>query len=237
MPNAYFQFKHFAIHQDRCAMKIGTDGVLLGAWTDVQKAKRVLDIGTGTGLLALMLAQRSDAYIDAIEIEEEAAHQAAENVKASLWSDRIRVYNISLQQFEVPDHLYDLIITNPPYFQHHLKAPGRQRTLARHNKELTFTELINAVGRMLSVQGQLSIVLPSEVFEEFCLLAKGIRLLPGKVTRVLATPGKPSKRTMAMFSFEAKQQETTELVIEKYGRHKFSEEYTELTKEFYLHMN
>ena len=129
MPNDYFKFKQFTIHQDKCAMKVGTDGVLLGAWAECANAKGILDIGTGTGLIALMIAQRSNAKIDAVEIDETASKQAKENIKKSLWNDRIEILNISFQDFsKSTNEKYDLIVSNPPYFQNSLYAPDEKRT-------------------------------------------------------------------------------------------------------------
>src|SRR5574344_2567439 len=131
MSNSYFRFKQFSVFQERCAMKVGTDGVLLGAWAKVDAANRILDIGTGTGLVALMLAQRSTAMITAVEIDEEAAIQAEENFCQSPWANRFEVVNSDITSYET-DALFDVIVSNPPYFVDSLQCPDGQRSLARH---------------------------------------------------------------------------------------------------------
>ena len=137
MPNPYFSFKQFTVYHDRCAMKVGTDGVLLGAWTDVSGARDILDIGTGTGLIALMLAQRSEAHIVAVDIDEDAVKQAKENVEKSPWPGRIEVERHDICCFN-SDIRYDVIVSNPPYFFNSLKCPDGQRNIARHTVGLNF---------------------------------------------------------------------------------------------------
>jgi tRNA1Val (adenine37-N6)-methyltransferase len=234
MTNDYFQFKQFTIHQDRCAMKVGTDGVLLGAWTDIGEAKRILDIGTGTGLIALMLAQRSDALIDAIEIDREAAMQAAENVETSPWKNRIRIINTSLNEFISGKQSYDLIVTNPPYFMNALPATDARRTIARHDHQLNLNGLLRSVKNVLAPDGRFDIILPPEVFHVLTKLATAEFLHSARKTLVHTAPGKPVKRILAEFSGIMKEELYSEIVIEKYGRHKYSEEYIGLTKDFYL---
>ena len=147
-----FRFKQFTIHQDACAMKVGTDGVLLGVLADVTAATHLLDIGTGTGLVALMLAQRNPSMsIDAIEIDSKAAKQAAENVAQSPWP-QIRVHCAALQTYTA-NQPYNLIVSNPPYFVNSLKAPKAARTTARHTDSLSFNELVEGVDRLLSPAG------------------------------------------------------------------------------------
>ncbi len=142
-------------------MKVGTDGVLLGAWADCDNAKRILDIGTGTGLIALMMAQRSQAQIDAIEIDEHASEQAIENVNRSPWASRVNVINKSLQDYsKVENKAYDLIVSNPPYFQNSMFAPDKKRTDARHNSNLELEDLLKGAKKLLSNDGKLSIILP-----------------------------------------------------------------------------
>jgi tRNA1Val (adenine37-N6)-methyltransferase len=236
MPNSYFRFKQFTIHQDRCAMKVGTDGVLLGAWTNIGEAKRILDIGTGTGLIALMLAQRSGAVIDAIEIDRDAADQATENAKSSPWNEQIRIYHTSIQEYISQGQHYDLIVTNPPYFYNALTAPDPKRTLARHNQQLGLSELLHGVKNLLTSDGRLGIILPVEVFDIFVGLAEKAGLYPSRKTLVTPSPAKLVKRILAEFSFYEIEALQSELIIEKYGRHVYSEEYIALTKDFYLKM-
>ena len=141
MPNSFFSFKKFTIHHDRCAMKVGTDGVLLGAWTDVAHSKHLLDIGSGTGLVALMLAQRCTGEITGIEIDKEAVEQSRENVAASPWKERIEILWQDVRQY-TPNDLYDTIVSNPPYFVDSLKCPDGQRNTARHSDTLDADQLI-----------------------------------------------------------------------------------------------
>lgn len=131
MPNPYFSFKQFTVYHDRCAMKVGTDGVLLGAWADVVSARNILDIGTGTGLISLMMAQRCNARIRAVDIDADAVEQARGNVAASPWQDRIEVELQDICHF-TSETLFDVIVSNPPYFTDSLKCPGKQRNIARH---------------------------------------------------------------------------------------------------------
>ena len=143
MSNSFFQFKQFTIQQDQCAMKVGTDGVLLGAWVDLTNKKKCLDVGTGTGLIALMMAQRTaEAHITAVEVDEEAVVQARRNVLNSPWKDRVEMVHCNFLSFQ-PNQKFDSIVSNPPYFTNNLISPDKQRTLARHNNHMTYSELIN----------------------------------------------------------------------------------------------
>ncbi len=234
MSNSFFHFKQFTIHQERCAMKVGTDGVLLGAWVAINNAEHILDIGTGTGLIALMLAQRSAAQIDAIEIDADAANQAKENVQLSQWKERICVYKTSLQDYWPEAKSYDLIVTNPPYFSNSLPAPDPGRNIARHNYQLSLHELLEGVRRLLKKNGRLGIILPVEVFNTFVEKAVEIQLFPLHKTLIKPSPHKSAIRIMAEFSYIEKEISTSDLFIEKYGRHRYSEEYIDLTRDFYL---
>jgi len=235
MPNNYFQFKKFIIEQDICAMKVGTDGVLLGAWVNINKAKRVLDVGTGTGLIAIMLAQRSVASIDAIEIEKMAAKQAAENILNCPWKDRIKSYPISLQEFikEQKDN-YDLIVSNPPYFTNSFTNPDSERKLARHDDMLSMNELFEGISGMLSNDGRFAIIYPSEMLNVIRRKAAHCNLHLIRLTEVFPTPDKQSNRILAEFSFQEGKVEKNKITIEDRGRHKYSNEYVEMTKDFYL---
>lgn len=234
MPNDYFQFKQFTIFQDRCAMKVGTDGVLLGAWTQVDNAKRILDIGTGTGLLALILAQRSSAEIDAIEIDHDAAFQAKENVIQSSWSDRIQVIHISLQDFVQEKRKYDLIVVNPPYFTDALQAPDPRRSLARHNHQLSQELLVEGVHELLDEEGRFTIILPEINFLSFLTLCEKFHLAVSYQTNVYSKPGSPCIRVLAEFSFNPPAGSVDDLIIETDGRHGYSPRFTELVKAYYL---
>jgi tRNA1Val (adenine37-N6)-methyltransferase len=235
MSNTFFHFKQFSIHQDRCAMKVGTDGVLLGAWVRLDGVKRILDIGTGTGLIALMLAQRSMAMIDAIEIDTDAAAQASENFQKSAWKDRISVHNTSLQSYIHEDRIYDLIVTNPPYFANSLPAPDPSRNMARHNFQLSTNDLLEKALQLLTPVGRLGIILPFDGFGAFTDEASEKMLFPVRMTLVKPSSEKPVKRVMAEFSFNKEIPVTSDLILEKGGRHDYSEAYINLTRDFYLH--
>ena len=238
MKKSGFQFKQFSVYQDRCAMKVGTDGVLLGAWVNVDNAKNTLDIGTGTGLIALMIAQRSvSSLITAIEIDSEAACQATENVLNSPWKDRIEVINIDLLDFNCSKR-YDVIVSNPPYFSQSLQSPDKQRTLARHNDHLTYSALIQKVATLLSENGRFSVIIPYDHKDEFIQLASQSRLYLQRIVAVKTTPTSVFRRVLLEFSFVesiVEQLKVEELLIER-ERHQYSTEYINLTKDFYLKM-
>jgi tRNA1Val (adenine37-N6)-methyltransferase len=231
-----FQFKEFTVHQDRCAMKIGTDGVLLGAWCDVNNANSILDIGTGTGLIALMLAQRSNAeLIDAVEIEPEAYEQAVENFEESPWGDRLFCYHSDIQEFaeEIEDK-YDLIVSNPPYFQSDQQISGK-RQLARQTVSLRYTELILACSKLLSPNGLSSFIIPFKEEEIFLKIALEQGLFPSRLTRVKGTVTAPTKRSLISLSFIETVVQIEELILEK-ERHQYTDTYKEMVKDFYLHV-
>lgn len=234
MPNPYFQFKQFTVWHDKCAMKVGTDGVLLGAWACVANAQRILDIGTGTGLVALMLAQRSDAFVIALEIDSSAAGQAIENVARSPWQDRIEVIQTNFKNYTSTTQ-FDVIVSNPPYFADSLKCPDPQRTTARHNHELTYQELLKGVALLLAADGEFTIVIPTDVIDSVKEIAADYALYPSRQLNVITRPGLPPKRNLITFTFQKQKCQAEELVIEL-ARHEYSKEYIELTKEYYLKM-
>ena len=241
-----FQFKQFSIEHDRCAMKIGTDGVLLGAWTPLENNPfSILDIGTGTGIIALMLAQRSAAkQIDALEIDENAYEQATDNFENSPWNDRLFCFHAALDEFvEEPEDEYDLIVSNPPFYSEDYKSSNEQRDLARFQNAMPFKDLIEAAALLLSKNGILSVIIPYKEESTFLALAAAYKLFPLKITRVKGTPTSEIKRSLLAFSQNALpvgRQEITnfpidELIIET-ARHIYTSEYISLTKEFYLKM-
>jgi tRNA1Val (adenine37-N6)-methyltransferase len=237
MSNKSFQFKQFNIQQHKTAMKVGTDGVLLGAWVSLGKPFSVLDIGAGTGLIALMMAQRSDAeLIDAIEINDEAYEQAVENFESSDWGDRLFCYHASLQEFsDEIDDKYDLIISNPPFYTSTYKELSKERALARHSESLPSHELLNNVVKLMSENGSCAFIIPCEAADNFIALAKENKLFPFRITQVKGNLNSPVKRTLLQFSFFEKAIETSELIIE-IERHKYTSDYIELVKDFYLKM-
>ena len=236
--NSFFEFKQFRINQENCAMKVGTDGVLLGAWTPIPlSTTRILDIGTGSGLLALMLAQRTHAHIDAVEIDTLAAQQAKENFISSPWSNRLQIYETDFQSFAKNElHKYDVIVSNPPYFHNSLHTPNRQRTIARHSDSLTLDELVDGVEKLLQPWGYFCVILPtheSEIVAKKALLAN---LYCTQKTFVYPTPTSPAKRIMQLFSKKETTPLTQHLVIEQEQRHQYTKEYNELTKKYFLNI-
>jgi tRNA1Val (adenine37-N6)-methyltransferase len=238
MSNNPFLFKKFSITQNKCAMKVGTDGVLLGAWTSVnQDPFSILDIGAGTGVVSLMLAQRCYAeLIDAIEIDDDAYEQCTDNFENSPWNDRLFCYHASLEEFteEIVD-TYDLIVSNPPFFSDDYKSKNTQRDMARFQDALPFEHLIESVSKLLSQNGLFSVILPYNEEEKFIGLASKSRLFPTKILRVKGNPLSEIKRSLIAFSFTECETEIDELIIET-ERHQYTEKYINLTKNFYLKM-
>ena len=218
-----FQFKQFTIYQDWCAMKVGTDGVLLGAWAN--GGKRVLDAGTGTGIIALMMAQRyPNAVVTAIDIDEGAVKQAQQNVAQSPFAQQITVLHNTLQKHQGE---YDAIISNPPFFIDSLAAPDEQRNVARHTQMLTYTELMQAAWRLLSDEGELSVVVPFDYRKLMEDEAIFVGFFPCSVCAVKTTERKPAKRYLLSFKKHPCRCEQEQLTIG-------SEMYQKLTKDFYL---
>ncbi len=234
-----FNFKQFTVQQDQCAMKIGTDGVLLGAWCPVDNNPfSVLDIGAGTGILSLMLAQRSSAeQIDSLEIDEEAYEQCVENFENSPWSDRLFCFHAGLDEFvEEPEDEYDIIISNPPFYSENYKTDDSQRDLARFQDALPFEDLIEAADLLLSENGIFAVIIPYKEEERFIDLCAEVELFPVKVTRVKGSHTTPIVRSLLAFKrYELSVLTADELVIE-ISRHEYTDDYINLTKDFYLKM-
>ena len=234
-----FKFKQFAINQDRCAMKIGTDAVLLGAWCPIDNnPKSILDIGAGTGILALMLAQRTNAdQIDALEIDEEAYEQCVENFEASAWADKLFCYHAGLDEFvDEPEDEYDLIISNPPFYNEDFKTENEQRDLARFQDAMPFEDLIEAADLLLSENGLFAVVIPYKEEERFIDLCAEYELYPVKATRVKGSHKTPIIRSLLAFKrFELSVLTADELVVE-INRHEYTDDYINLTQDFYLKM-
>ena len=233
-----FKFKQFTINQDKCAMKIGTDAVLLGAWANLENESfSVLDIGSGTGVIALMLAQRSYAeLIDAIEIDDNAYEQCVENFENSSWSDRLFCYHVSLEEYikEIDDK-YDLIISNPPFYQDDYKSENTQRDLARFEDAMPFEHLVISTSKLLSDNGVFAVIIPFKEEEHFISLASKVNLLPNKILHVKGNPSTKTVRSLIEFSFVKSEIKTDELIIET-SRHQYTQDYINLTKDFYLKM-
>ena len=200
MGNSWFRFQQFTVHQDRCGMKISTDAVMIGAIATAISSRKILDIGTGTGVIALMLAQRfPEAHIDAIEIDDEAADQARENFRSGPFSDRMRLVHGSLQDYRYADQ-YDLIVSNPPYFPDHLKSRDLQRNKALHTDELSFSELIYKTKEMLRETGRFWVILPPRQMSDFSKIGESEGLFPVKKYTLQDKPGKRVQREICAFS-------------------------------------
>lgn len=233
-----FKFKQFIINQSRCAMKIGTDAVLLGAWTSLDSDPRsILDIGAGTGVLALMLAQRSAAeLIDAIEIDDAAYEQCVDNFEASPWGDRLFCYHATLEEFvaEIDDQ-YDLIISNPPFYSNTYKSNNAQRDLARFMDAMPFKQLIESTSQLLSSKGSFSVIIPFSEEHNFIELAAKEHLFLNRQLRIKGSPQSEIKRSLLQFSFQESTIDQKELIIET-TRHQYTKDYIALTQDFYLKM-
>ena len=234
-----FRFKRFTVVNERSAMKVNTDGVLLGAAMTLKESdRRLLDVGTGTGTVALMAAQRLEGnpcIIDAIDIDEPSASEAAGNFAASPWSGHLRARQISLEDFAAEeDSRYDLIFSNPPYFDESLLAPDERRSNARHTSTgLSYRELLEFAARRLNSDGRVSVVLPSDQEKSLCRHARMNGLHLFRILRVRTVPRKAPVRIIAEFSRHRCQvPEENLLTIQEEG--KYSQEYLSLTREFYL---
>lgn len=235
MANSYFRFKQFTLHQEHAAFRITTDSVLLGAWADLNGVKSILDIGTGTGILALMAAQRSDAEIVAIEPDRNSFMQAGLNIAGSPWHDRISLINTTLQEYiSSAGMFFDTIITNPPFFNDSLLNPDPGKAQARHSVTLTHRTLLDASLRLMSPGGTLQAVLPVNEATAFIEMASSVGLTIVRRLIVNPTPLLPPSRMLMTLALVKGACEEKTIVIEKDGRHEYSDEYRSLTKDFYL---
>lgn len=239
-PRKPFHFKQFKIYHDRCSMKVGTDGVLLGAWTDISNASRALDVGTGTGLIAIMLAQRSNLNItvDAIDTDLNAFQQAKENVMNCAWNDQIRLFHSSLQEYsESTNEKYNLIVSNPPFFNSGTRSVISGRDTARNTASLSHEELIVAVSKLLNNDGKFALILPFNEGTAFIELAKNKGLYCQKLVSIRPKVGKNIERLLMAFSFDKAEIEKSELVIQYEKRNDYTKEYIALTRDFYTIMD
>jgi tRNA1Val (adenine37-N6)-methyltransferase len=235
MANSYFKFKQFIIYQDKTAFKVGTDGVLLGACAWLTNAKRILDVGTGTGLIALMAAQRSDAEVTAIESEEASFIQASENIKLCKWSERTSVIHTGFKNYSLTAaRKFDVIITNPPYFRDSLKNPDHTKARARHADSLTSYDILEGVERLLEENGSLQLILPYVEGSLFIAEARESGFYCNRMIKVKPVPSGDIKRLILMLEKSEKPLSEKFLTIETGIRHRFTEEYKNVTKDFYL---
>lgn len=233
MSNDYFKFKKFTIEQEGCAMKVGTDGCLLGAWFDTENSRRILDIGAGTGLISIMAAQRSNAIVTGVEIDDTAARKAAENVKNSPWSERVEIINTDLRHFESKEP-FDTIVSNPPYFTNSLKCDDKQRTLARHNDSLSPALFFTKAKELLTPDGRISLILPTDTLDEW----KNEAIIKGftatRITHVQTTPRKTPKRTLIELQQSSGKELKKNILILEDNPGEYSKEACNLLRDFYL---
>lgn len=233
-----FKFKQFEIKQDKAAMKVGTDGVLLGAWVEIpETAFSILDVGSGTGVIALMMAQRSYAeVIDAVELNPASYVQTVENFEISDWGDRLFCYHASFQEFEEEiDDTYDIIISNPPFYTDTFKEETSERTMARHTETLSYNDLLRGTSKLLSEEGTCAFIIPFKEEEAFFNVAKSHGLFANRICRVKGTEASPIKRSLLQLNKTENTPEISELIIE-ISRHVYTEDYINLVKDFYLKM-
>lgn len=237
MANQYFQFKQFRIEQQHAAMKVGTDGVLLGSWFAVDNARRILDIGTGTGLIALMAAQRCTATIDAIDIDEGAIRDARHNFSTSPWAARLHAQHISLSDFVLhfPEK-YDVVVSNPPFFNAGKPSGDQQKAMARHTGTLSYAELLRGAAALLHAQGSFNVILPAGALASFKAEAANYRLFQSKLVLVKPKPSKAPSRVLLELKFEAFSEKTEELTLETETHHEYSPESLSLLGDFYMNL-
>lgn len=236
MANSWFKCKLFEIRQDRCAHKVGTDSFLLGAWANVENATKILDVGTGTGILSLMCAQRSKANITAIEIDGESVKQAQDNFNNSPWPDRFKLFHTSIQRFIHYREYYDVIICNPPYFINSLQNPDRRKAMARHAHTMSTRNILDFAQRHLKKKGHISLILPIDILQYFIDLLIVEKWHIYRLTKVYPNPSKPAHRILVEFGKEKKGFIYDELTIETNIRHVYTKQFYDLIKDFYLNV-
>lgn len=234
MANDYFSFKQFTIHQGRSAFKVGTDAVILGAAADVSGADKILDIGTGTGIVAIMLAQRCKGHITAIEPDEGSFADAGLNVSDCPWNRRITLVNTSLGQYDPGETKFDLIVSNPPYFTGSLKGPDERKNASRHSDSLPQDEILIFSGKFLSEKGKLQVIMPYAEGNVFIATAATCGLFCSDILKIRPLPSSEIRRIVMTFERTRKKAAERFLTIEHGPRHEFTEEYKNLTRDFYL---
>jgi tRNA1Val (adenine37-N6)-methyltransferase len=239
MSKNYFQFKQFTVYQGKAAMKVCTDACLFGAWVTEkmqnEKIKNILDIGAGTGLLSLMLSQKTDAQIDAVEIDEQAAQQSKENFEASPWSERLSIFNSPIQQFN-STITYDVIISNPPFFLQSLRSDNEQKNLAKHSGSLFSNELTDVVDKLLAPKGKFTILLPYIEFKRFEIIAKEKQLHLVQKADIQQSPSHSFFRTMGIFSKQILRQSNNQPISIKDDVNQYTSCFKNLLKDYYLHI-
>lgn len=242
MSNSYFRFKQFTVHQDACAMKVCTDACLFGAFlaekvsNQKEEVKTILDIGTGTGLLSLMLAQTTEASIDAVEIDAPAALQAGSNFTASPWAARLQVHTQPVQQYASSGKVYDLVISNPPFFENDLKSHNNKRNLALHSEALTLEELFAAANGLTTPDGHFAVLLPFHRSEEVKALAARAGWHIKAEAQVQQTPKHTPFRIMLLFSRNHEPATDTEVIVIKDAEGQYTPAFSALLASYYLYL-
>ena len=234
MSNNYFKFKQFTIVQDGCAMKVGTDGCLLGGWFNCAGSRNVLDIGCGSGLIAIMAAQRCNAQITGIEIDRNASLQARENVAASPWAGRIEIINSDFLEYENDEKRFDTIVCNPPYFVNSLKCDKSSRTLARHSDSLNCNDFFAKCAEVSTADSTVSIIIPCDIAEEWQSAAEKNGFNASRITYIKTTPKKDPKRVLMEFARNGAEKAVENTLVFENGRGEYSEETKEILRDFYL---
>ena len=230
-----FRFKQFIVEDDRSSMRVGTDAVLLGSWINPEHASEILDIGTGCGVLALMMAQKSAAYITAIDIDEISANQASLNFQQSLWNQRLRMLHLSFQYFvKYRQDQFDLILTNPPWFSNSLKSPMKSRNIARHDDHLKPGDLFEGVKRILKEYGKFYIIIPENDISSTMAVARKNNLFLNRRMMIIPKSGRKPKRILMEFTFTFPDHTITEEMIIRREDNSFTPDYRKLTKDFYI---
>lgn len=233
MSNNYFKFKQFTIEQDGCAMKVGTDGCLLGGWFDTAQSRNILDIGCGSGLISIMAAQRCKAFVTGIEIDSNAALQATKNVNNSPWKERIRIVNADYLEYSTSE-LFDTIVSNPPFFIKSLKCSDSSRTLARHSDTLSSNDFFSHAARISTADARISIIIPCDILHEWATSAGLHGFFESRITYIKTTPRKHPKRVLVEFKrgCYVTPKENTLILEEEPGT--YSKEAAEILRDFYL---
>lgn len=241
MPNPYFQFKSFTVYQDRCALKVSTDSCVFGAWVANKLAysrhhlNACLDIGAGTGLLMLMIAQQFPGLIDGVEIDKNSCEQASENIAASPWHSRLRVFNSDVKLFSLPQR-YDVIVSNPPFYEGDLKSANQRYNFAKHDAGLTLKDLAEFAERNLSEKGLFAVLLPSQRASFFIGLAASHGLFPVQQLDIRQTTKHPSFRTAFILQREQAKDILKEEIIIRLNADTYTKEFIGLMKEYYLYL-
>lgn len=235
--NNYFRFKQFIVQQNNAAMRVGTDGVLLGAWAHINNDNKILDIGTGTGVIALMLAQRSMAHIDAIDIDAGACSDATNNFSNSPWAHRLQLIQSDIKNFaNNTSAQYDHIVCNPPYFENAVKPHNLSKKNARHTDSLPFELLLKSVSVLLKKAGKFSVIVPANSEKKMKSIAADYKLFSSKTVRIKPKPSHKEIRVLMEFTHNATHCNISTLTIETQIHHTYTPEFIDLTKSFYLQL-